>query len=387
MLKTHFPMWWNYIDEGGTRIDEVLGSRVTTVPKDAKTDRPIAVEPCGNMFLQKGIGGLIRKRLRTVGLNLNQQQVVNQMLAMLGSIDNSLATIDLASASDCVSLGLVRLLLPDDWYAAIAETRSPLGLLPDGSYILFEKVSSMGNGYTFELESLIFLALAYAVTPNAQVNVNIAAYGDDLIVPREYAPSLILALEWAGFQVNTRKSFIEGPFRESCGKHYLMGEDVTPIYVKEPINSPERLYWFCNSLRRWATRKESDSSTVYPAWADGVRRLPKVLRTIRIPDGVGDNGLVSNWDEAAPWFDRKLQKLAFTTFSRITEETVAYEGRAGELACLWRLDALGAELSVTSRHGKTAVGVRSYASGVKAHTGEYRVHTGHVYEWTRVCPW
>lgn len=49
------------------------GNRVTTVPKSAKTDRVIAIEPDLNMFIQKGIGTLLRNSLKRVGIDLNNQ--------------------------------------------------------------------------------------------------------------------------------------------------------------------------------------------------------------------------------------------------------------------------------------------------------------------------
>lgn len=139
-----------------------MGNKVTTVPKNSKTDRVIAIEPLMNMYVQKGIGGAIRHSLRSVGINLNDQ-TSNQRLAREGSLQGKLATVDLSSASDSVSLLLVEELLPPDWVAAIKLCRSPCGVLPDGSVINYQKVSSMGNGFTFELESLIFWAACSSV--------------------------------------------------------------------------------------------------------------------------------------------------------------------------------------------------------------------------------
>lgn len=78
------------------------GNAVTFVPKSAKTDRPIAVEPRWNIFFQKGMGRYIRNRLKHFGVNLDFQGL-NQALAIYGSHSGKYATIDLASASDTVS--------------------------------------------------------------------------------------------------------------------------------------------------------------------------------------------------------------------------------------------------------------------------------------------
>jgi hypothetical protein len=84
----------------------VSGNNVDWVPKNYKTDRTIAIEPDWNMFLQKGLGGLLRRRLRRVGQDLNDQST-NRFCAAVGSIDGSLATLDMSMASDTVAYRLV----------------------------------------------------------------------------------------------------------------------------------------------------------------------------------------------------------------------------------------------------------------------------------------
>jgi len=119
-------------------ITIVPGNRITTVPKNAKTDRIIAIEPTLNGYMQHGVGSLIRSRLKRVGVDLNNQRR-NQELALLGSVDGSLATIDLSAASDSVSTELVRRLLPPDWLAAIEQLRCSQGVLPDGTRVEYQK--------------------------------------------------------------------------------------------------------------------------------------------------------------------------------------------------------------------------------------------------------
>ncbi len=288
----------------GDCLTIVDGNRVTTVPKSAKTNRVIAVEPTLNMYVQKGIGGLIRKRLKRVGVNLDSQ-TLNQRLAKAGSEDGSLATIDLASASDTIALGLVELLLPDDWVTAIKLCRSPVGTLPDGTKIRYQKVSSMGNGYTFELESLIFWALTSSVVSHSGDDERgVAIYGDDIVVPTASSNELVRLLEWCGFKTNSDKSFTIGPFRESCGKHYFRGHDVTPIYIKDYVDDLERKLWLANNIKRLAH--------IHLGWGHGCHgRLLGAYRALRstlprgyqqpsIPDGFGDGGLIGDFDEVTP---------------------------------------------------------------------------------------
>ena len=186
-LFSVYPQWRKAIvpefPEGSPEYDIVPGNSITTVPKSSKTDRVIAIEPLLNMFVQKGIGGMIRRRLKRVGIDLDSQKR-NQELAKLGSLSKTLATIDLSSASDTISLGLVEWLVPADWVLAMKICRSPIGTLPSGERIRYQKISSRGNGFTFELESMIFYALTRAVAESMDESVrDIAVFGDDIIAP------------------------------------------------------------------------------------------------------------------------------------------------------------------------------------------------------------
>lgn len=284
-------------------LEIVPGNRITTVPKNSKTDRVIAIEPCMNGYIQKGIGGVIRRRLRKVGVDLTNQEH-NQRLSRDGSLTGLLATMDLSAASDSVSMGLVEALLPPDWVLAIKLTRSPEGVLPDGAKITYQKVSSMGNGFTFELESLIFWALVSAVMELLPRGLDhrIGVYGDDLIFPVHLYSEIEATLNYVGFTVNRKKSFDHGYFRESCGKHYFNGIDVTPIYVREDIVNVDQLLLQANNLRRYAARGRSFGLRVefLPAYELLRGLLPKPLQKPRIPDGYGDAALFGDWDEVRP---------------------------------------------------------------------------------------
>lgn len=246
--------WLAYRQHG--KFDElrvVEGNIMFTVPKSSTIDRVAAKEPDFNCFAQKGVGDFIRRRLKSVeGIDLNDQSI-NRSLAKKGSVRGELATIDLSSASDSVCTQLVYLLLPPEWAVQLDCLRSQRTQLPDGTMHYNEMFSSMGNGFTFELESLIFLAIAKAVryhsgNPAGRISV----YGDDIVVPACIAARFARVLHWFGFLVNNEKSFWKGRFRESCGGHYYRGEDVTPFYIKEPIDTTERLIHFLNRLRKWS---------------------------------------------------------------------------------------------------------------------------------------
>lgn len=211
------------------------GNRITYVPKDARTLRTIAIEPALNVCLQLGVHSYMADRLKSFGNGIDDQ-TRNQMLARQGSLTPlgaSLCTIDLSQASDSVSIELVRWLLPSDWFGLLDDLRCESGVV-EGSPIVYEKFSSMGNGFTFALETLIFWALTQAVNSLTGGEVS-SCYGDDIICEDKSALLLVEVLNWCGFQINLDKSYFVGPFRESCGADWHYGWRVTPHYVRTPV--------------------------------------------------------------------------------------------------------------------------------------------------------
>lgn len=203
-----------------------LWNRVEAVPKNWKTHRTIACEPTHNVPLQLAFDDHIKARLRRNGVNLLDQSL-NQELARQGSIDGSFATIDLSSASDTLALNVIHLLFPENWARYVLDIRSPFYKM-DGVLRKYAKFSSMGNGTTFGLESLIFAACCSAVGAK-EWNV----YGDDIIVSTEHYSSIARLLKYLGFSLNWTKSFHEGPFRESCGADWFSGQNITPFYLRD----------------------------------------------------------------------------------------------------------------------------------------------------------
>lgn len=263
-----------------TFLKIVEGGRYDTVPKTSVIDRSIIVEPRGNSFLQKSVGTFIRRRLLRAGVNLNDQGI-NQRLAQKAFREN-LATIDLEMASDSIADELVHILLPVDWYNLLSDLRSPKVSL-DGSFHKLEKFSSMGNGFTFELESLIFAAAAYAVTSETKHGYAFSVYGDDIIVHQSSAGELVSLLEALGFTVNTEKSFVTGMFYESCGKHYFGDHDVTPIYQKEDFDDVEAIRSF-NRVYRLCSRCPSLTANFASYMSLLARLYPRYLESTVAPD-------------------------------------------------------------------------------------------------------
>ncbi|DAD50676.1 RNA-directed RNA polymerase [ssRNA phage SRR6960799_14] len=249
--------------------------RIAFVPKSPKTYRTIGVEPVLNSMGQLAIGDYIATRLRRVGIDIRNQDR-NKNLAKSGSITGDLATLDLSSASDTISYELVWHLLPPDWAFLLTQFRTSKYEIPGGGVLHLEKFSSMGNGFTFPLETLIFWALCASAT-----NGPVSAYGDDLIVESKSFDKAVSILRACGFIPNASKSFSTGPFRESCGGDYFLGVDIRPCYQKELVRGLDLF-----RLHNFFYRNYDIESCAYI--------LSYIHESIRLygPDGYGDGHLL-----------------------------------------------------------------------------------------------
>lgn len=272
----------------------IRGNRFTTVRKDAKKDRGICIEPSINIFYQLGLGNEIRRCLFKIGIDLDKGQLIHRLIAREASISGRSSTIDLSNASDTLCRLLVKLLLPEDWYDALYALRSPFTFI-DGKWVYLEKFSSMGNGYTFELETLVFLSLAVASSWSAGVEAvpgqDIFVYGDDIIVPSEVSRDLLAVLRYCGFTPNESKTFTQGNFRESCGGDFYRGEAVRPHYLKEFPDDITAWISLANGLRRVASQYDCHSDGLWftqRAWFRTLDNLPSNIRRLRGPVRFGD---------------------------------------------------------------------------------------------------
>lgn len=233
-------------------LEIVRGCRLCAVPKTRDVDRLIAIEPSGNAFLQQAVGRYFKKRLLSYASIDLFDQTRNQRGAAR-AIQHELATIDLESASDTVCYELVRRVLPPAWFSLLDELRSPTVKMLDGKVRYLDKFSSMGNGYTFELETLIFWSLCKSVCQRTEAD-DLLVYGDDIIIHQYDAPTVIKALKAVGFLPNVEKSFTSGDYFESCGKHYYRGDEVTSVFQKEPVTDVSSAMRCHNRLVRWAVK-------------------------------------------------------------------------------------------------------------------------------------
>jgi len=112
----------------------------------------------------------------------------------------------------------------------------------------------MGSALCFPIEAMVFLTIVMIGIENAigteldrtaldepgperGFRGLVRVYGDDIVVPVPFARSVIEALEAFGLLVNCDKSFWSGNFRESCGKEYYDGNDVSITRVRRLLPS------------------------------------------------------------------------------------------------------------------------------------------------------
>jgi hypothetical protein len=226
--------------------------KVTLVPKTLKTPRIIAIEPTAMQYAQQGVLEAIEKAGQKHD-NFNhfiqwRSNVPNQELARLGSLFGDLATLDLSEASDRVSNQLVRTMLQNHphLFEAVDASRSRRAVIPakfGKKIIQLGKFASMGSALCFPMESFVFMTVIFLGIerelrrPLTRDDIKsfrgqVRTYGDDIIVPVRFVRSVVSNLESFGFRVNAGKSFWTGYFRESCGRDYYKGEDVSVVRVR-----------------------------------------------------------------------------------------------------------------------------------------------------------
>lgn len=224
--------------------------RVITVPKTLKSPRIIAIEPVCMQYTQQALARLLINSLETTAptrghINFKDQSV-NRRLALVSSETETMATLDLSSASDRVPLSLALIMFErfPDLRDALLACRSTRAQLPDGTTLSLKKFASMGSALCFPVEAMYFYTICVGALiekhklPVTRESVlamgkRVYVYGDDIIVPTDDVDVVVDHLQRYYCKVNTSKSFWSGKFRESCGVDAFDGVEVTPTYVRE----------------------------------------------------------------------------------------------------------------------------------------------------------
>jgi hypothetical protein len=321
-------------------------SRLLAVPKTAKGPRLIAAEPTAHQWCQQFIKRYLEERLIGLfGTNFVsfKNQGLSQELVSKASLDQSLATVDLSSASDRLTCWLVERAFRGNqpllralhatrtrWTADCVKTGKPQ------NFFVTKKFASQGTAVTFPVQSIIFLVIALTASgfrakrpedffcsnrfysPIVRFSEQVRVFGDDIIIPKHGYESLCRLLHLLGLKVNQDKSFVKGYFRESCGMDAFKGVNVTPIKTKCIVatgpQSRQSLVDYANNLHKagfWYAAKVVES--MLPEWV--VNNLPVV------GIGCGGDGRVSfqgtNREHLRKRYNEKLHRFEYRSYAQI----------------------------------------------------------------------
>jgi hypothetical protein len=274
-------------------VQLVESSKLSFVNKTTDIARTICTEPSINMWMQLGMASVLEDRLkRYFGVDIRGQKDnygrlitapqpdISRQMACEGSFNGCYSTIDLESASDSLSLHMLREILPRGMFSFLASLRCASTILPTKEVVPLNMISTMGNGYTFPLQTVLFCSVVKSVYTFLSIpfnrfgkssDRNFSVFGDDIIVDTRATRLVLRLLNLLGFRVNTDKTFVEGPFRESCGADYYDGVNVRAVYCKK-LSSEQDLFSVINNLNRWCARFEIYLPRTIATLCKGVRR-------------------------------------------------------------------------------------------------------------------
>jgi hypothetical protein len=242
------------------------------VPKDVAKSRSICMEPNTVMYFQQLVhdwmkasinGGPLRRFIHL------DDQDWNRDAARHGSIYGSMDTLDLSSASDSVSIDLVKEIFPREFLYYMLATRTHIVRTPDKVFRDVKKFAPMGSAVCFPTQCIIFCCVVlYAMmlydsnnvpgtllapemlseegvrtflakrvgrtldwfTPFQDYFECPQVFGDDILCDSRVTENVTRILHDLGFVVNETKSFRGSQaIRESCGEWYYFGDRVTPF--------------------------------------------------------------------------------------------------------------------------------------------------------------
>jgi hypothetical protein len=318
-------------------------SRLMSVPKTASAPRLIAAEPTAHQWCQQFIKRFIEERLQGLfGTNFVsfRNQELSRQLVSKASLDQSLATVDLSSASDRLTCWVIERAFRKNksllealhstrtrWVKdCVDKTQSP-------NYFIPKKFATQGTAVTFPIQSIIFLIIALTACgfeakhpedficnkrlcgPLGRLRNKVRVFGDDIIIPVSGYGPLTHLLHLLGLKVNQDKSFVKGHFRESCGMDAFKGVNVTPIKAKcvtaTGPQSRQSIIDYANNLHQaglWYAAEAAES--MLPDWVR--KNLPVVGL------GCGGAGRISftgnGWDHLRKRWNRTLHRDEYYSY-------------------------------------------------------------------------
>jgi len=256
--------------------------------------------------------------------------------------------------------------------AAVQAARSRKADVPGHGVKRLAKFASMGSALCFPFEAMVFLTVIFLgierelsaplsyETLTKRYRKQVRVFGDDLIVPRDYVLSVVDELHTFGYVVNISKSYWTGRFRESCGREYFDGHDVSIVKVRQCL--PTRRQDASGVIASVALRNQLYWAGLWrsTAWMDSY--LKKVLKQ-HLPNVAPSSPLLGR--ESALGYE--FQKLDPYTHSPLTKGYYVsakapqdiLEGPGALLKCLLRKSPLIGQSPGFSPEADSAVGVAS----------------------------
>jgi hypothetical protein len=176
---------------------------------------------------------------------------VNREMARRASVRNNLATFDLSAASDSVASDIIKSVYGPNVRRALLCARADHFSSDPRKFVTY---ATMGDASTFPVETQVFgaccklaidLAVAYYRERNSKLPFDPEdwfVFGDDIIIPNDRVVVRFFhdILDRLGFIINDDKSFVYGPYRESCGIEAFLGESIEPFYARLKLTKAER---------------------------------------------------------------------------------------------------------------------------------------------------
>jgi hypothetical protein len=252
----------------GKDPESIDAARLKFVPKDFRKTRSICMEPLILMWAQQGVRDWVENSIGHGVLRsfvFLKDQTKNQEGAQFGSDFGLVDTIDLSSASDSVGWRLIKATFPAKVLKYLAGTRSKCVVVPDqDDPIEVLKFAPMGSALCFPVQTILYSSIVIMATLrdafssdewtdwdssstdtrrglitrlfhkefsfSASKYQPFRVYGDDIICDSRVTSNVMALLSDLKFMLNEEKSFVgQHLYRESCGKHYYDGSDVTPF--------------------------------------------------------------------------------------------------------------------------------------------------------------
>lgn len=242
--------------------------RMVAVPKDVSGKRLIGIEHTERQFVQQGLARALRATRffrRWIDLSDNAHH-----LAMACWPESR--TIDLKDASDRIPPSLVEALIPS-WFPSLATWTASFALLPRGKTLHLGMFATMGCGFCFEVETLVFNLLAIASgEPKTMADCDrlagrISVYGDDVVIPEYCLPTWLDLCKKIGFVVNPKKTCLTASFRETVG-YWILGESAKRRFTPSLQGDRQAILFGSDNAQQ---------SIADLAFATGYRRLGRSL--------------------------------------------------------------------------------------------------------------